>query len=96
MYSDKKQEYYNTTERKDMNRKSRKTMAIYGALHPNSDIDRLYVKRKEAPTGLMSVENCIKEEENSLGFYIANSDENLIRRVAVAETIDAKDTVISR
>ena len=31
---------------KDVDRKSRETMTIYGALYPKSDVDRLYVKRK--------------------------------------------------
>ena len=40
---------------------------MYGALHPKSDVDRLYIKRKEGGKGLMSVESCIREE-NSFGF----------------------------
>ena len=79
---------------KDVDRKSRKTMTIYGALHLKSDVDRLYVKRKEGGRGLMSVERCVKEEENSLGYYVANSEENLIRGVAAADTIKTEDTVI--
>ena len=71
---------------KDLHRKSRKTMTMYGELHPKSDIDRLYVKRKEGGRGLISVEQCIREE-NSLAFYVANSEENLIRGVSAAETI---------
>ena len=43
--------------------------------------DRLYVKRKEGGRGLISVERGIREEENSLGLYVANSEENLIRGV---------------
>ena len=68
-------------------------MAIYGALHPKSDVDRLYIKRKEGGKGLMSVERCVREEENSFGFYVANSEEKFIRGVAVAETINTEDTV---
>ena len=30
-----------------LDRKSRRTMTMYGALHPKSDVDRLYNKRKE-------------------------------------------------
>ena len=52
---------------------------MYRGLHPKSDVDRLYVKRKERGRGLISVERCIREEENSLGFYVVNSEENLIR-----------------
>ena len=43
----------------------------------------------------MSVECCVKEEENSLGFYVANSEENLITRVAAAETINTEDSVMT-
>ena len=43
----------------------------------------------------MSVERCVKEEENSLGFYVANSEENLIRAVAAAEIINTEDTIMS-
>ena len=74
------------SEMKDVDSKSRKTMTKYGALHPKSDVDRLYIKRKEGGRGLMSVELCVKEEENSLGFYVANSGENLIKGVAAADT----------
>ena len=64
-------------------------MAMYGALHLKSDVDRLYIKRKEE--GLMCVEHCVREEENSLGFYVANSEENLIKGVAAAETINTEN-----
>ena len=70
-------------------------MTIYAGLHPKSDVDRLYVKRKEGGRGLISVEQCIREEENSLGFYVANSEENLIRGVSAAETINTRETITS-
>ena len=38
---------------------------MYGALHLKSDVDRLYIKRKEEGRGLMCVEHCVREEENS-------------------------------
>ena len=65
------------SELKDVDRKSRKTMTMYGALHPKSNVDRLYIKRKEGGRGLMSVEGCVRGEENSLGFYIASPEEKL-------------------
>ena len=68
---------------------------MYGGLHPKSDIDRLSVKRKERGRGLISVEQCIRREENSLGFYVANSEENLIRGVSAAETINTRETITS-
>ena len=68
---------------------------MYGALHPKYGVDRLYVKRKEGGRGLISVERCVKEEGNSLDFCVANSEENLIKVIVAAETINTEDTVIS-
>ena len=70
-------------ELKDLDRKSRKTMTMYGELHPESDID-----------SLISLEQCIREE-NSLGFYVANLEENLIGGVLTAEAINTKETITS-
>ena len=80
---------------KPMDRKSRKTIAMYGVLHPKSDVDRLYVKRKEGNRGLINVEQCIREEENSWGFYVTNSEENLISGVSATETINTRETIMS-
>ena len=43
----------------------------------------------------MSIERCDREKKNSLGFYIFNSEENLIRGVAEAAIINTEDTVSS-
>ena len=43
----------------------------------------------------MSAERCVREEESNLGFYVANSEENLIKGVAAVETINTEDTVTS-
>ena len=69
---------WKASELKNLHRKSGKTFAMHGGLHPKSDVDSLYVKIKEGGRGLISVERCIREEKNSLGFYVANSEENLI------------------
>ena len=62
------------SELKTVDKKSRKTITMYGALYPKSGgVDRLYVKKKEGGRSLMSVERCIREEKNSLDFYVANS-----------------------
>ena len=53
------------SELKDLGRKSRKTMTMHGVLHWKSDVDRLYIKRKEGGTGLMGLKRCFREEEYS-------------------------------
>ena len=35
--------------------KTRMLFTIYGALHPKSDVDRLYIPRKEGGRGLISI-----------------------------------------
>ena len=84
---------WKANELKDLDRKSRKTITLYGGLHPKSDVDRWYAKRKEGGRGLISVERCVREEENSLGFYVANLEENPIRGVLAAETNNTRETI---
>ena len=86
---------WKASELKYLNRKSRKTMMMYGELHPMSSVDRLHVKRKEGGRGLISVEQCIRKEENSLGSNIANLEENFIRGVSAAETINMREAITS-
>ena len=51
------------TELKTMYRKSRKTMTMYGALHPESGgVERFYVKRKKKERDLTSVERWMSDE----------------------------------
>ena len=44
---------------------------------------------------MISAERSIREEENSLGFCVANSEENLIRGVSATQTINTRDTIMS-
>ena len=73
------------SELNNADRKSRKTMTMSGALHLKSDVDRLYIKRKEGGRDLMRMERCFRDEENRLSFYVINSEDKLIRRVAAAD-----------
>ena len=72
------------SELKDSDMKSKKTMTMYGELQPKSNVTRLYIKRKEEGRGLMSVRQCVTEEEKSVVCYSASSQEDLIRGVAAA------------
>ena len=68
-------------ELKKLDRTTRKTLTMYGAFHPKSDIDRLYVKRRDGGRGLISIEDCVRSEENNLGLYVRDSEENLLKGV---------------
>ena len=48
------------SEPQAIDKKARKLFTIYGALHPKSDVDRLYIPRKEGGRGLISIEECVE------------------------------------
>ena len=60
-------------------RKTRKLFTIYGALHPNSDVDRLYIPRKEGGRGLLSIKDCVELAIRALEVYVHGSEESMIQ-----------------
>ena len=60
---------------------------IYGALQPKSDVDRLYIPKKEEGRGLISIEDCIELAIRDLEGYVHGSEERLIQ----AATGDKRD-----
>ena len=61
-----------------IDRKTRKLFTIYGALHPKSDIDTLYIPRKKGGRGLISIEDCVELAIRGLEVYVHGSEERLI------------------
>ena len=64
-----------------IDRTTRKTVTMYGVLHPKSDIDRLYLKRKHGGRALISIEICIRLEENNSDLYVRGLNEMLLKGV---------------
>ena len=58
---------------------TRKLFTIYGALHPKSDVERLYIPRKEGGRGLISIEDCVELAIRGLEVYVHGSEEILIQ-----------------
>ena len=50
--------------------------------HPQSDVDRLYLPRKEGGRGLISIEDCIRGTETGLHSYVSNSMEPFLKQVS--------------
>ena len=65
-------------ELQPIDRKTRNLFTIYGALHPKSDVDRLYITRKEGGRGLISIEHCVELAIRGLEVYVHGSEEKLI------------------
>ena len=51
----------------------------YGVLHPKSDLDILYIPRKEGERGLISIEDCVELAMRGLELYVHGSEERLIQ-----------------
>ena len=67
------------SELEGIDRKTRKWFTIYGALHPKSDVDRLYIPRKEGGRGLISIGDCVELAIRGLELYVHGSEETLIQ-----------------
>ena len=65
---------------------------IYGALYPNSDVERLYIPRKEGVRGLISIENCVELAIRGLEVYVHGSEERLLQ-AARRDKIDGLEAV---
>jgi hypothetical protein len=52
---------------KQMDVKTRKILTFCGAFHKRGSVGRLYLKRNEGGKGLISVEDCVRQEEGGLG-----------------------------
>ena len=60
-------------------RKTRKLFTIYGVLHPKSDVDRLYIPRKNGGRALIFTEDCVELAIRGLEVYFHGSAERLIQ-----------------
>ena len=59
-------------------RKTRKLFTIYGAFHTKSDVDRLYIPKREGGRGLILIEDCVELAIRGLEVYVHGSEERLI------------------
>ena len=70
---------WTVNELKDADRKARKLLTLNGALHPRSNTDRLYLPRTEGGRGLISIEECVRQEERGLSDYVRNRAQEPVR-----------------
>ena len=79
-------------ELQTIERKTRKLFTIYGALHPKSDVGRLYIPREEGGIGLISTEDCVELAIRGLEVHVHGSEERLIL-AARGDKIDGLEAV---
>ena len=80
-------------ELQEMDRKTRKFMAMNEELYPGSDVARLNVSRKNGRRGLIGCENSVESKENYLEWYVKNNMKPLLVAVRTSRTITHKETV---
>ena len=62
------------SELQAIDRKTRTLFTIYGAVHSKSDVDKLYIPRKERGRSLISIEDCVELTIRSLEVYVHRSE----------------------
>ena len=56
-------------------------MTAHHTLHPQSDIDRLYLPRRIGGRGLLQIRQTVEEEIRNLSEYISSSTESALKEV---------------
>ncbi|MEM7375718.1 MAG: reverse transcriptase family protein [Bacteroidota bacterium] len=69
-------------ELKRLDTKTRKLLAMNGAFHRSSSVGRLYIGRKEGGRGLISVQDCVRQEELGLEEYVLGVGEPMMEVIA--------------
>ena len=67
-----------TTELQLMDRRTRKLLSMQNGLHPRTDVDRVYIPRKEGGRGLICIEDTVKLANIGLKRNVKESKERLI------------------
>ena len=52
---------------------------IYGGLLPKTDVDRLYIPRKDGGRDLITIEDCVELACRGLKVYVHGSEESLLQ-----------------
>ena len=68
-------------EVRNMDRKTRKLLTTYRTLHPQADVDRLYMKRERGGRGMIAIEDCVGMEISNLKAYLERSEEDMLKEV---------------
>ena len=83
---------WNKEELKEFDRKTRKYLTIYNALHPRDSVARLYLPRKMGGRGLCSIEDCVELARLGLFNYCAKSREKLLGVAARGDECDGLES----
>ena len=81
---------WSIAELEDIDRKTRKLMTAHRTLHPQSDIDRLYLPQRIWERGLLQIRQRVEEEIRNLSEYIS-STESALKEVITEGLLTVED-----
>ena len=76
---------WNCTELTQLDQRTRKLMTMHNALHPKSNVDCLYIPKKEGGRGLQGVKESVKLTNLGLENYVKGST---VRLLTAARSVD--------
>ena len=68
-------------EQENLDRKTRKLMTANRTLHPQSDIDRLYLPRRIGGRRLLQIRQTVEEEIRNISEYISSTTESALKEL---------------
>ena len=77
----------------NMDRRTRKILAMNGCLHTRSNVARLYLPRKEGGRGLIDIEECVRRESKSLLGYLRESTEWMLQAALKEKVIVEEESL---
>ena len=65
----------------ELDRMTQKQLNIYKALHPQADVDGLYVPQRDGGIGLFSISDVVHLEKHSLSLYVQRCEEPIMSKI---------------
>ena len=77
----------------NMDRRTRKILALNGCLHTRSNVARLYLPTKERGRGLIGIEDCVRRESKSLHGYLGESTQWMLQAALKKKVIVEEESL---
>ena len=77
----------------NMDRRTRKILAMNGCLHTRSNVARLYLPRKEGARGLIGIEECVRRESKSFHGYLRESTDWMLQAALKEKVIVEEESL---
>ena len=84
---------WSITELEEIDRETRNMLKKYHLLHVNSDVDRLYISRKNGGRGLLNITDLYKSQIITYSSYLSNSTEQLTQLTSTWQSERGKKSI---